>query len=314
VVLTEIIRTRLAHHICPSLSVGSCHASWRQAREMLLFGGKALVASVAARLLYQTTSILLAAYLGPAALALYARPLSLIRELKSFLDRFAFVLTAAASSLQAAGRFQELPSLFLQAAQTSAHLSLPPVLFLAILGSPILEAWMGSAYAQTALPAILALGHLATITQEPITSILMGLNRHGPVGLIGLGTGLTAIALSILALGLLETNLTGVALAITLPLLIADGICIPGYACRQLGLPFHGFFLHVWQRPVLCALPLALVLLAGRVLLPATAALTVGVVATGAAFLMSLGRAGILAPPWATIWKIGLYRLSAPRK
>lgn len=262
--LGELTRVVLAYRVFPELRMRWRHAAWPVARTMIGFGGKTFLDTMSRLLLYQTNSILLVGYLGPAALAYYSRPLALVRHAQAFPSKLAFVLTPAASSLHAVGRQEELQAFLVRTTQYGAYLSLPMVLLLAILGDPILRLWMGPDYAYGWVLAILAMGHLIPMAQQPLWSILVGLNLHGRAAAANLVAAIVAVAASVVAIGWLEWGLAGAALAVVVPLSISAGIYMPWYACRCLEMPVMRYILQSWRGPVLINIPYALCLVASR--------------------------------------------------
>jgi len=260
------VRTFVAYRVCPGLRVRPSLASWTEARSMLRFGGKSFVPDVAELLLNQTTNILVLAYLGPAALAIYSRPRALIRHVTTLVSKLAFVLTPTASSLQATGRGEEIRGLLTSASRWAGYLTIPMILTLAVLGGPLLRLWMGRTYANEGalVLTVLALGNLALIIQTTVRGVLTGLDAHGRVGLANLVASLLAVVLTVVALGPLHAGLVAVALAVTVPLTIANVVYIPLYACRKLGLPLRRYWVDTLRGPVLCAIPFAFCLLGAR--------------------------------------------------
>lgn len=265
-VLTELSRIVIAFRVCPELRIRRADARWSVLRQQLAFGGKTLVPSLARLLLNQTTSILVIGYLGPAALALYSRPLALVRHVRTFVGKFSYVLTPTVSSMQSTSQHAELASLFLKATRYGAFIALPMILMLVIMGGPLLRLWMGPNYAAGVLIATLAIGFAASIVQQPIYSILAGMNAHGRVGLAQLLGSCCAVLLVVLALGPMQLGLIGTALAVTAPLTIVDGIYVPWYACRCLKMPPRQYIVNMTRGPLLAALPYALCLTIARVI------------------------------------------------
>lgn len=282
--LSEIIRAVAAHRVCPELRIRWSSVSFAEARTLLSFGGKTVIGVLSGLLLYQTNALQIVGHLGAASLALYSRPMSLVRHVRTFANKFAMVLTPTASSLHAAGRTDELRALLEQAARASACLGLPPILVLALMGDPILRVWMGAQYAAGALVAVLAVGHLGDIAKQPVWNILVGTNMHGRAAVLSLVSSTISVALCAAALGPLHGGLVSAALALTLPMTLVETLGTTFYACRQLKIPFGPFLAHVWRLPILCALPFAACLLGARAAFPEqpAAALAAGLLSGGA--------------------------------
>jgi O-antigen/teichoic acid export membrane protein len=265
-VAAGLMRMYWAKRICPEARIVLAEADWNEAKRLLKFGIKAFVYSLSGLLLIQANKLIVGGVLGAAALAVFSRPLALIRVIETFTHKFAYVLTPTASSLQSSGQHERLLKLLLQCARLGTALTLPMVLTLAILGDLIMLIWMGPRYAAGPLTIILALGHLGTVAMWPVTMILVGMNRHGRPAV----ATVTAAALSTL-LGLLNAfvfgwGITGAALAVALPLL-GSAAFVATYACREFGV--SGWtFAKALSAPIACAVPFALILLASRALWP----------------------------------------------
>lgn len=264
VTVTEVVRLAVAHRVCPELRIRATHVDWTLARAMLVFGSKTSAEAIARLVLLQGAALVVAGRLGVAALAVYARPSAILHHVETFANKFAFVLTPTASSLQASGKQVELRELFIWSTRLGACLSVPVVLALSILGGPILRLWMGPSYEQGAVIAILAVGSLMPLTQRPVIAVLNGLNAHGPVAAASLvaaacGVGLTALTVT--------WHLPGVALAVAIALTLGNGLFVPVHACRLLGVPLGEYCRTVYLRPILHAAPFALCLVLVRFLL-----------------------------------------------
>ena len=262
----RLTRCVVAYRTIPGLQVRPAHVRWSYARRMLTFGGKSFLPDIANLLVRQATNVFIVAALGPAALALYARPMALLRFANVLTAKLAMVLTPTASSLQHMGQEDELRELITSASRYTAYLVWPVVLGLSILGHLVLRLWMGPGYDQELLLTILAVGHLAVLSQQPVHTVLMGLNAHGRPGLARLAASTSSVALIALAIGPLQLGLVGVALAVTVPQTIANGLYLPIYACRRLDMPVRQYLLRTWRGPLLCGLPFALCLVGARLL------------------------------------------------
>lgn len=302
--LTEVARVAVAYSICPELSVDLRRLDRGTVHQLLRFGLKSFLVDASGLILYQSANILIASNLGVAALAVFARPMALVRHATVIVNKYAYVLAPTASSLQAAGRSDGVSALVVRTASVAMYLALPMMLGLAILGDSILDLWMGAAYRQGPIIIVLAAGHLLPMVQEPLVNILVGTNAHGKAGLaLAAAAGLAGL-LGIVALGHTHWGLIGAALSITIPLTLIKGLYLPFAACRHLGLPFGPYLATVLLRPALHLSPLAFVLLACRLALPAQPlrALAWGV-GLGSLVLLPVYWYGLLTPDLrARIW------------
>lgn len=276
-----LICLMIVNRVCPSLMIRVKYVRWRAARNMLGFGAKTYLNDVARTLLYQTNSILIVTFLGPMMLALYSRPMALIQHIRTFSAKLAHTITPVVSELEAVGNQNELAKLVLQMSRYNVAIALPAILFLCILGGPLLLLWMGKGYRQDLLVAILAAGHLFTIANQPLQTALIGMNAHGRPAIATLCAAITSSVCCYLSLSYLKGGLIAAALSVCIPLVLSDGVFINIYSCRKLNVPFVRYAMKVWMEPVLCALPFVVCLLLIRIYFPPIQALIWGIVFGG---------------------------------
>lgn len=283
-VVAAVARFVAAHRVCPGMRL-----SWRMvrlghAKELLWFGGKSLLTAVGGILLYKTNNLIALLYLGPAALALYSRPMSLVSHMGSIVSKFAHVLSPTASALQSAGDLESLRRIWVRAGMYSLSISLPMVLVAVLAGGDILELWMGAAYRNDLLIAVLAAGHLAAQYQGPTLLVLMGMGLHGFPAVATIVAAVCSIVMALVFVGPCGLGLLGLALAVTIPLTLVNTLAIPLYACRVLRTPYMEYLCRTVPRPLLACLPLAASLVAARCLFPLShlAAPTLGLCCGGA--------------------------------
>ena len=264
VLATEIMRMFLAYRICPELSIRFSHASWAHTKKMVFFGWKTAVATIAPLILGQTTSILVVGYLGPALLAVLARPLALVRHVETFVNRFAFITTPTAGALQVKGNSTELKQFLLESTRFSVAIVLPITLLFAFFGDIILTIWMGPRYSYGWVFAILAIGYFLPVSQSSVLRILVGMNLHGRIGFYSFLVCMGSFLLGIAVVNVFGWTLINAALLIAVPLSLGNGIVIPVYACRQFGITFAEYMHHVFLIPFMCSLGLLFVALASR--------------------------------------------------
>jgi O-antigen/teichoic acid export membrane protein len=283
-VIAALARFVAARRVCPELHLSRHQMRLKHAGEMLRFGGKSLLGSVGELLLYKTTNLIILGFLGPAAIALYARPASLVSQVTSLINKFAFVLTPTASALHSKEDLSALREMWIKAGTYSLYISLPMVLVLAVAGGAVLELWMGLGYRNSTLIAVLALGHLAYMHQRTSYQVLVGLGRHGFPALVMVAVAVCAAGLSLLFLGPLHLGLVSVALAVTMPLTVANLFVVPAYACRIMQMSYLQYVRRTMTKPILATAPLGVCLLGARHVLPGNglAGLSLGLACGGA--------------------------------
>jgi O-antigen/teichoic acid export membrane protein len=183
--VTELVRYFVARRVCPELVLSRAAVNRDDARKVVRFGVRTVVLSLPAIIVIQTASLFVATSLGPAALAVLARPLSLVHHVSTLMNKYSYVLTPIAGSIQGAQDSAELQRFVFRHARAGWLFAIPPLSFMFVLGDVLLELWMGAEYADQKTIAILCVGFLASISQSPILRILTGLNAHGRVAKSG---------------------------------------------------------------------------------------------------------------------------------
>ena len=263
-VLTELVRMLMVRQICPELRIRLQYAELAEAKKMFVFGGKVVVSGIPGLLLTQASSLMIAAYLGPAALAVYSRPMALIRNSQTLVNKFAFVLTPTAGSLRSVGKEGELRQFFISATRCGVCLTLPLILLLSIDGGLLLRIWMGPRYAYGGLIAVLAVGYFLSTTQQVVGTILIGLNLHGKPALYSIPVAIAGVLAGIVGMRTFGCTLSGAALMVVVPLAIGNGVIPMVYACRKLHVSVRQFAYRAFIAPGVRAVPFALCLLAAN--------------------------------------------------
>ena len=264
--LESVTRVIFAYHICEGLRIRPMLVKWKIIKKLFVFGGKTLIPSVSNLLLNQTTSVMIIAYLGPAALALFARPRSLVLHINTLVSKMAMTMTPTVSSLQSTNNFKEIRELLISSVRYSFYIVLPIVLVLVVFGDALMQFWMGPRYANGLIPAILAIGYLAVFVQTPALNILAGLNAHGRAGMAQFVASVCSVGLTVLVLGYLGWGLAGAAVAVTLPLTVMNLVYLPFLMRRRVGLGIKQYFLSVTVRPAIHVLPFAICLVGARLI------------------------------------------------
>jgi O-antigen/teichoic acid export membrane protein len=296
-VMTEIVRALIAHRVCPELRIRLAYAEWGQARSMVKFGAKSFLEAFAAIILGMGSTLLITGYLGPSALAVFSRPAGLVRQAASFVAKFAHVLTPTASALHGSGHREELGRFLIATTRQAVCLALPSMLFLSIMGAPILNLWMGSRYEEGLLLAVMALGSVPLLVQAPAMTILMGMNMHGRMAILMNAMALCGLGLGMVALRNLGWGLVATSVLLSAPVVIGQGIVLPIYTCRRVGVPLSHYLRNGFVVPIACALPFGVCAAVARLLLghrPLLAILVGGV--TGGLAMAPLYWYWVLSP------------------
>jgi O-antigen/teichoic acid export membrane protein len=255
-VLNELARTVLAYRVCPELRISIGSVRWEDARGLLSFGAKLSSIDAVKILAAQLTSLIVVSQLGLATLAVYSRLSGLIRQTQTIAYKFSLPLTPMASSLQGSGKDDEIRELFIDSARSASYLVWPILIMLALVGDAIMLLWMGPRYDQPLVLAVMALGMLLPISQQPMEMILIGLNLHGRFAAFSIGGAIVSFAASVIALHWLHWNLLGL-VGIGLVVANVDACWVAVNTCRRLRIPVRTYFVNAYAGPIACCVPFA---------------------------------------------------------
>lgn len=287
-ILGRMIRTVAAYNVCPGLSNRLRNATFATSKKMVFFGGKVYLTQMSQIVMNQTVNVMISAILGPATLALYVRPRSLVRQAAVFSQKYAFMLVPRAAILGGSSQQTDKASFVVESTRNGLFIALPLTALLVFSGRNLLSIWMGPDFANPLLVAVLAVGFLFEVAYLPLNSVLAGLNYHGRPALastIGASVSVGGTG-ALLFTG--HTDLSLVALAVTAPWAIVHGIYIPMYACARLNLSIGGFLLESWTRPLLSVVPFTGCLIAANAMFPSAAFKALLVGGTTGAVLLAL--------------------------
>lgn len=275
-VVNEVARVVLAFRVCPELRISMRRATWTESRALLTFGAKLSSLDAIGIIVAQLRSMLVLSQIGIGSLAVYSRLSALIRHTESIAAKYSQPLTPTASSLQGAGRHTEVRELVMSSTRFAAYLVWPILMGLAIAGDDVLRLWMGEQYDPSFVLTSMAIGSLFPLSQQPMLTILVGLNLHGRFAYIQSVGALFGLAASLMALRWLHWDLLGFA-GMSLAASNVAALWIAIDTCRQLGIPVRAYFYRAYAGPLACALPFGLSLLAVSIVFAGHPALTLAV-------------------------------------
>lgn len=284
----DVSKFMIAHRLCPDLKVSRRHFRWSAAKEMLSFGGKTVVRNLSRGGTYQFNSLMVSAYLGPAALAVFARQRAPVSHAMKFMTQYAQVFIPKSSALDAGGDTAALQRLLILTTKYGFYLTMPIIALLVVMGTPLMLVWMGPGYVAPAALAVFTISHALLVPQQGAYSILMGINKHGRISAYEFASLLLSLALGFVLMGPLKMGIVGAAIAVSIPLALSNGIWMPYYTCRMLHLSFVRYLRESLPGPLLASIPSFVVLMIARWLLPDS---------PGKSLLVGMGLMAIVVAP-----------------
>jgi O-antigen/teichoic acid export membrane protein len=292
----EVVRWQVSKRVCPELRIERSFASWTDFKEQARYSAKTLIPSISNLLSNQALSLLITGFLGPASLAVFSRSRGLMTTLQTLAVKFGMIVVPTASALQAKDDKLALRYTLMSTPAIISSLVLPVLITMGILGDQLIRLWMGESYVLRGLVPILCAGTYATLVQEPVWSLLSGMNSHGRIALGKLIAALLSALLLSIGLWWFHWGLLGAAVCFALPQLVVDGLFIPWYACRILDVSKRQFLWQVFLRPICCVLPFALALASAAVMLKNHPFPAVGTMIAGCLFSLWAYMRWLISP------------------
>lgn len=288
-VVTESARMYLARRMYGEPFLQWNNVDKRMMLKLVRFGIKTNVVGLPWILVKTVVNIVLASTVGPAALAVYARPLSLARHAQTLVEKFTNILTSTSAGIQGLGEERQLRDFFLGSTKAAFAMTLPLLLVISSYGDIMVRYWMGADYVDPLLAPLICAGLLVTYASSPSIKILVGINKHGRPALQSL-----AAASVLLAIGVLVGNHVGwsprvAAIVSGISLSGSAGILMPMTACRVLNVSLAEYLGQIALRPVVLNVPFAASLLVPRLFLPEPSAmLALGILSASGTMLIVL--------------------------
>jgi len=133
---------------------------------------------------------------------------------------------------------------------------LPLCLGFLFLGRQFITLWMGEAYAHSAeFLVVLTIPQFGSMPQYVSALVLAGMARHRAFAYFALAEGVANVVLSIILIR--KMGLIGVAWGTAIPSLLCTTVLVPLYTLHVLKMRVSDYLVKGFLRPVLCALPVA---------------------------------------------------------
>jgi O-antigen/teichoic acid export membrane protein len=243
--------------LLPWLSFSRRYLNLAVLRDLYTFGLWSTVVTLAARVLYESDSILIGMFLPAAAITHFAVANNLVKYLRQVAYGFGNVFAPAASDIEARNDHKSLARLLTQGTLYAFAVILAPTIVLALCGIEFLTLWMGPRYAAESgnVLVVLLISQVAVMAQFPGGAVLYGLNRHRQLAFILLGEAICKVILSVVLLP--SHGIIGVAIGTAVPELIASLVLMPILLTRSTQVSLIRYFREAFLPVVVPGLALA---------------------------------------------------------
>ena len=229
-----------AYRIFPELAIRLSLFRRSRLREVTGFSVYSSVIDWANKLNYQLDQLVIGAFLGSSAVAVWAPAERIITGTQRLTNQLNGVLFPVIVDSDASQQKQRLQQILLQGTRLSLVMVVPIAAALILLADPLIHAWLGPKKAPAmagAVPIIQILAVAVAIRVGNATgnTVLKGAGEHRMLAFVNLGTGVANMALSILLIH--RYGLVGVAVGTLIPIAFTAFFILYPASCRRVGLP-----------------------------------------------------------------------------
>ncbi len=227
-----------AYRVFPELRIRPALFCRRRLREVTGFSIYSAAIDWANKLNYQIDGIVAGAFLGSAAVSIWAVAERVIWATQRLTNQLNGVVFPLIVDRDQRARREQLQQILVQGTRLSLLMVLPIAVVLVMLAEPIVVAWVGPAMVGSApIIQILAFAVAIRVGNASGTTMLKGAGEHRRLAAINLATGLANVALSVALIG--RYGLIGVAIGTLIPIAFSSIVLLYPAACRLVGLPLQ---------------------------------------------------------------------------
>jgi O-antigen/teichoic acid export membrane protein len=199
-----------------------------------------LIAALANVLRFRVDNIVVASFVGLAAVTHYRIGGTLVQYFFLFMNALLGMFTSVFSRKEGAKDHEAIRKTYFFASKISICIASFVAFGMIAWGKPFIARWMGVQYLD-AYPVLVALvvGYYLALAQGPAVGLLFGLSRHKYFALVNSVEGIVNLLLSILLVR--RYGIVGVALGTLVPMTLSSVIIQPIYVCRMAGIDYFEY-------------------------------------------------------------------------
>jgi O-antigen/teichoic acid export membrane protein len=231
--------------------------------EMASFGIYVFIINIAVQIGFNVDNLVVGAWLGTAAVAVYAVAFRLADYQRQLCNQFNGLLFPVLVKFGAAGDTASLRATVTESTRLAFGLVAGVTLTLLLVGEQLILSWVGPGFEEGVWPLYaLAAAGVVLVSQQPLGSLLMGTGHHRLVAAACVAESLFNLALSVV---LVRTHgLLGVALGTAVAVTSVNLLWLMPAACRTIALPYGWFLFNVTRT---AAVPLVATWILGTLML-----------------------------------------------
>lgn len=210
--------------------------SWAMLKDMLYFGSKAFVQSVAGTANKASDRLIIGFIVGPAAVAAYSIPKTLVEYSNGINMTLTQVFMPMFSDLNAKGQRERIRDIYLFSSKYMVALVMAMCLGIALIGGPFIAVWMPGQFDPQVVNAITAIlcSYMAIHRLNPFAGhFLTAINKHGFLAKVMPVGALVNVMVSVWLV--FELGVVGAAVGTLVPVFVLTPMILI-YCCRHLGI------------------------------------------------------------------------------
>lgn len=256
-----------AYRAFPGLRVRAGLFSRAHWRDVTAFSFYLFIIQIATQVSFNIDNIVVGAFMGTAAVAVYTVALRLSEYQRRLCDQFSGMLFPIVMGFGSDGNTAALRQTLVEGSRVGFVLVAGATVCLVGFGAPLIQHWMGPGFEGSVAPVmILAIASVLVVSEAAVSNVLIAVGRHRFVAWTWLGEAGVNLVLSIFLVR--RFGLLGVALGTLLPLIVGHVFLLTPSACRAVGLPVRKWAAATLQPAIVATILAIVATTALRVFLP----------------------------------------------
>ena len=240
----------------PGMQLSVSRFSFPQVREVTSFSAYLFLISIAIHIGTSVDNLIIGAYLGTSAIAVYTVAMRLADYQRQLCGQFSGFLFPLVVRFDANRDLESLRATLLDGTRIAFGLACGVTVCLLTFGRDIIGIWMGPGFAESTVPLyVLSMAAAVMVAQGPSGTILLATGRHRLVAVASLLEILLNVVFSIALVS--GFGLTGVAVGTFLPYAMLNLAVLVPVACRSVNVPPTVFAAAVLLPAFVAAVPAA---------------------------------------------------------
>ena len=234
-ILSYVAYALNAYRVFPALRIRPRFFNRERLREVTGFSVFILIIDLANKLNYSTDTIVIGAFMGTAAVAVWAVAQRLIEIVQRITDQLNAVLFPVVVDSSTVERVDKLQKILIQGTRLSLAMVVPLATVLGLTARPLVMLWVGRDFEGSVnVIYILSIVVALRVGNATSTVILKGAGRHKTLAMSNLGMAISNLVLSVLLVR--WYGLIGVAIGTLIPMVVFSMFVVFPAACLRVEL------------------------------------------------------------------------------